>query len=259
MSLSLFVPLDVDYQNDPKVIAAGPLAECLFVRALALCKRTMSDGRVHRAQLPGLALGLPGARAKHARALVEVGLWAETDDGWLVSAWSTWNPSAASIRENQQARTAAGAKANHDRWHVGPTGRPKIGCPHCSESDPNRTPTSDENGLPKEEGRQRKREGKAEEEEEGTSVSSSRSLTLVAPDPDDDDHRFIDQTLDRIAASRTQRANPANPIAYANAVRADLEANERDYVLAAHQLRPDLDPAALANHYEARPQLRTAR
>ena len=47
----LFVPLDVDYADDPKIIEAGPLAELLFVRGLAFCKQQLSDGHIARSQL----------------------------------------------------------------------------------------------------------------------------------------------------------------------------------------------------------------
>ncbi len=36
--MALFVPLDIDYQSDPKIIAAGFYGEGLYNRALALSK-----------------------------------------------------------------------------------------------------------------------------------------------------------------------------------------------------------------------------
>ena len=42
----LFVPLDVEYDSDDKMIEAGPMAELLYVRGMAFAKRTGSDGNI---------------------------------------------------------------------------------------------------------------------------------------------------------------------------------------------------------------------
>lgn len=131
--VSLFVPLDVDYASDEKVIAAGPMAELLFVRALAFSKRTLSDGRIRKAQLPVVAYGITG-QTKLAARLVHVGLWVTAEDGWQISGWSKRNKSAAAIADGTAKKRVAGQKANHERWHH--DGRTSDECPFCvSDSD----------------------------------------------------------------------------------------------------------------------------
>lgn len=130
--MGLFVPLDVDYQMDAKVIDAGIYGELLYVRALAFAKRTMSDGKIRTAQLGPLALGIPKPPQVAAR-LVEVGLWLVHAEGWLIAAWSKRNQSAEAITAKSDRKRLAAQKANHERWHVGEEGKPSDSCPLCSE------------------------------------------------------------------------------------------------------------------------------
>lgn len=103
----LYVPLDVNYDDDPKVIAAGEKAELLFIRGLVLAKRTLSDGFVSDLQLP--RLGLSSVKQRAAK-LVEVGLWERDDEagGWWIVAWDKHNKSAAEVKELRAKRQQAG-------------------------------------------------------------------------------------------------------------------------------------------------------
>jgi hypothetical protein len=141
----LYVALDVEYDSDDKMILAGPMAELLYVRGLAFCKRTMSNGNISRAQLAVVGRGIPSA-SKHAAALVEVGAWVITPQGWRVAAWLKRNKSAEQIAADRATRKAASVQANHDRWHTGPDGKPSVSCPICR---PNPDPTSDPTSDPK--------------------------------------------------------------------------------------------------------------
>jgi hypothetical protein len=126
----LYVPLKVGYADDAKIIAAGPMAELLYVRSLAFIKRTEgSDGRIAANQLPAISLRIAGA-SRLARRLVDVGLWERNGDGWYITAWLRHNPATAEL---QKAKSDAGTLGNHSRWHLGPTGVPKVECVHCRE------------------------------------------------------------------------------------------------------------------------------
>lgn len=147
--MALFVPLDVDYQSDPKIIAAGYVGECLYNRALALAKRTKNDGIIARVQLPGLCLGIPGKATAHAQTLVSAGLWVEHPDGWLIAAWSKRNASAADIDAKADRKKAASIKANHERWHI--DGKTSATCPLCYPTGVRTGSDSDSTEVEKEE------------------------------------------------------------------------------------------------------------
>ena len=170
MAGDLFVPLYVDYQSDPKILRAGPLAEVLFVRSLALCKRTMSDGHIDRAQLVTLTIGLPANGRRAVSALVSEGLWTETDAGWVITSWSKRNRAAADVKAQVQRRKASSVLANHRRWHVGPEGKPSDTCEICyPPTDPNRSPLPIRHGIPKAEA-----EAEAEVEAEAEAEAERR-------------------------------------------------------------------------------------
>jgi len=265
--MGLFVPLDVDYQFDPKIIAAGPIAgECLFIRSLALAKRTLSDGAIDRTQLAALTLGLPGKPASHAAKLVEVGLWSTTDNGWQISAWLKRNSSSASIAANADRKRDAAVKANHERWHVGPQGRPKPDCHLCtdplrarsepdSEPDHHRSPNGDPTGIHRVETEQRKSRDRAEPSS-SSSPSDTHRTPLRAVD-DDDEGSFIAAVIDHIANLRTaKRLNrTGSDIGYRLAVTADLVNHERATIAAQHARWPQMDPDHLARYYEGHPEL----
>ena len=125
----LFVPLDVSYFEDPKIIAAGAVAELVYVRSLAFAKRHRSDGRIARNQL---AYVTRGTRRPHdvVRRLTQVGLWTSNGDGWYITAWQRHNPPADELHNT---KSKAGTLGNHTRWHTGFDGEPNPDCTHCHE------------------------------------------------------------------------------------------------------------------------------
>lgn len=80
-----------------KTLAAGNAAMGLWVRAGAWSMQTLSDGFV-----PTQAARQMGTRAEAAR-LVEVGLWAEKDDGYLFHEWTQRQPSRAKVQADREA------------------------------------------------------------------------------------------------------------------------------------------------------------
>jgi hypothetical protein len=171
----LYVKLDAEYASDDKLIAAGPMAELLYIRGLAFCKRQMVDGVIKTNQLAAVALGIPSA-AKHAAALVEHGAWVTVRDGWRIAAWLKRNKSVAEITDDREARRVASMEANHAQHHVGPGKKRSPKCDACrAESRSANAPRSEPITEPKSEppseasrirGRLQEEEPEPEEEEE---------------------------------------------------------------------------------------------
>lgn len=108
-----WVKLDDNYQFDPKILAAGAMAELLYVRSLAWAKRDWkAEGRIDRRHLAPLTLGIPGKAATHVAALVELELWTVVEGGWQITAWAKRNNSAEAIEVIRNERRIAGAKGN---------------------------------------------------------------------------------------------------------------------------------------------------
>lgn len=95
---------DDQFTDHPKVVAAGPMAELLAMRAVIHCARYETDGFVQAAQLPKLAIQIKSPK-KQVEALVAVGLWEEADGGWWVHDFLDYHPSAEQKeQERAQAR-----------------------------------------------------------------------------------------------------------------------------------------------------------
>jgi hypothetical protein len=87
----LYVPLVVDYFDDPRVVEAAevsPWCEILWTRVLCKVKATGTDGAVTRPMI--LTLRVP-QWTKWVDELVRVGLLDETETGWSVRSWERHN------------------------------------------------------------------------------------------------------------------------------------------------------------------------
>lgn len=238
-----FVPLDVNYQFDDKILRAGPLAECLYVRSLALVKRTATEGRLHHSHLSSLALGLPGAASKHASALVAVGLWEQTEDGWYIAGWLKHNLSNEALTEQKARIRAKSVLGNHKRHHVD-KGVVEPDCELCNPPHGEKQsslqgakmfPTEDEPKTKTNKNRRR-----TEDEQENESSSSSLGLKLVANPPDDDDriHEAIEYHVDAVSDGHTS--------GYGITVRANDLAERGDMLRAYLHCYPDATAEELA-------------
>ena len=107
MSRTIYVPLSVNFPDDPKVMAAGERAAWLYIRMLCLAQRLLSDGHIADIQLP--LLGVSGIN-KRLGDLERVGLIERTENGWLICAYLKWNRTAARVAEISEERAKAGAK-----------------------------------------------------------------------------------------------------------------------------------------------------
>lgn len=99
----LHVPLDVNFQDDAKVVQVSPEAELVYLRSLALAKRLDEDGAIHRAHLNRLVDKLDDRPDVLAKELVDVDLWIETDNGWYIAAWAAHNMLTTERAESRAA------------------------------------------------------------------------------------------------------------------------------------------------------------
>lgn len=89
-----YAKLLANYANDDAIIAAGEKAELLFVRGLAFCSTSDSDGYITDGQVVRVVgAGMRDAQAR-ANALVREGLWERADGGYQVRSWTKIHESA---------------------------------------------------------------------------------------------------------------------------------------------------------------------
>jgi hypothetical protein len=97
---SLWLPLDVNFMDDPKVIRAGEQAGWLYVAMSLFCKRVGTDGLMMPEQVE--RLGVNNWR-KRLDALLREELVVLLDDGQLaIAAWLLHNDSADEVAEKRR-------------------------------------------------------------------------------------------------------------------------------------------------------------
>ena len=258
--MGLYVPLDVEYASDDRIMEAGAMPELLYIRALCWCKKNpKTDGAFSWAQLSTFAHGIKSART-HAETLIETGLFEATDKGARVSSWLKRNKSGEDIMAAQAMASVLGQQGNHERWHTGPEGKPSPKCPLCLASHKSGAPIAPRSAPPigvaspkEKEEEKPKEEPKGKEEEEGTPVvSADMSKSEATPAPDDDMGSIIDQIITRCAHRRTEAHRPDNPTAYKTSIEADMNRTERDAIATMLRERPFLrtQPEKAATRYE---------
>jgi hypothetical protein len=123
---NLYVPLDVNYAEDDKIIDVGPMGELLYIRSLAFVKRARTDGVFSINQLAVLGARIPRVR-RLLDPLVEVGLWERNGSALYIPAWLKRNPP---VVDTSDVKADAGSLGAHIRWHV-KRRRPDPDCKHC--------------------------------------------------------------------------------------------------------------------------------
>lgn len=95
--MGLYVPLDVNFPDDPKIIRVGLEGAGLYVMALCLAKRLMTDGEVERVHLERF-----GASERTISDVVDAGLMDDIGHGKLmIRAWLDHNDSAEEVEEKR--------------------------------------------------------------------------------------------------------------------------------------------------------------
>lgn len=244
-----YVPLDVNYQTDHKILSAGHIAECLYVRGLAAAKRSTSEGQIRHSQLPVLALGLPGKPAKHAAKLVEVGLWDEVEGGWYIAGWLKHNMTNDDLAEQKLKYKARSQAANHKKYHVG-RGVAEPECELCFPP-PNKEPQSSLEGhetlLTEYELNSTELNSTEYEDERVTSSSNSR---LYAVPPDEEDR--VTLILNAIIERRLRAARKTDHNGYRATVAADVIAQRPNLeAMIAAGFCTDATPELAAEFFDA--------
>lgn len=98
--------LDDNWLSHHKHRAAGLKGRALWVAAGTYCAQHLTDGRIDKTMLPMLsALSEVGNGRKEAERLVEVGLWHDMGDHWLMHDWDRYQPSREKV-ESERAKAA---------------------------------------------------------------------------------------------------------------------------------------------------------
>jgi hypothetical protein len=240
-----WVYLDDQFFDHPKIARAGGDAAWLFVCGLGYVRRHETAGRIPKAQVTRLSDRK--APNKLAQVLVDVNLWEDDGDFYLVHDYHQWN-------KPQESRSAAGRKAAMARWSKDKPTEPAAPPSHAernaiaSETHVRNGETADASGCPPPRPRPRV----------GTSSSNTRLSRPPSPTPEapaeeeiltatfdrlarhDLNHRLHDghriSTPDRWLTTAAQRRREAHH----DRAQAELAANPR---LTADQLAEILDPA----------------
>ena len=106
--------LDENFDQHPKVVAAGLLAELMHIHALIYCNRHLTNGFVSeyvigrlldRDQLADLSGDTPKT---FAEVLVEIGLWDKVPGGYEIHDYLEYQPSRAAVLALREAKVRAG-------------------------------------------------------------------------------------------------------------------------------------------------------
>lgn len=133
----LYVQLDTNWPDHPKIIDAGIDGAGLHAIAMCLAKRLESDGWVHRR-----LLYRQGATDDLIGRLIDLGLFDAEGDRVRPHGWLDRNPSQAAIVASRASKSEAAKRGNHSKWaHSGPFEK----CPKCNP-DPQVIAGSDQTG-----------------------------------------------------------------------------------------------------------------
>lgn len=96
-----WLKLDDGFPNNPKARHLSDRALRLYVHALCLCARNLTDGAIDQRDLKVLQAETSATR-KHVDELHHAGLWDRTADGYLVHNYLKYNPSAEKVKEERE-------------------------------------------------------------------------------------------------------------------------------------------------------------
>jgi hypothetical protein len=120
----MWVKLDDNVADHPKILAAGAPAFALWVAALCWSNRHLTDGRITPVAARSMAASFDLDLDATAARLCDVGLWVADGDGFAIHDFADYQPSAAEAREKREGLSAVRAEAGRlgamARWHGKP-------------------------------------------------------------------------------------------------------------------------------------------
>jgi hypothetical protein len=104
-----YVRLHDGFFRNPKARAVGKTGRELYLAGLCYCGHELTDGRIPKTMLPVIAaeaeVGLPVAKQ-----LVQIGLWRDEGDYYVIHDYGEHQRSAADVEELKRKRQEAGSK-----------------------------------------------------------------------------------------------------------------------------------------------------
>lgn len=126
-----FIKLHDAFPDHPKIHQVGPAAAWLYVCGLCYCSRWLSDGRIPKGAVAQLsAIRQPAAAA---RKLVDVGMWDDAGDHYLVHDYLEHQSSKAQVEAKKLARAEAGRKGGSAKRQANGEAKRKQPTPQKSE------------------------------------------------------------------------------------------------------------------------------
>lgn len=225
-----WVKLDDGFYRNRKARLAGKDGRALFLAGLCHCSSALTDGHVGTYDLPVIAAEAE-VKPAVARRLVDVGLWMEVDDGWLVHDYQQYNRSAADVRsEREEGRKRAAESARRRSGASGEASREEKAKPNGSFARASPDPSSSSSRL-----------------SGVTSVESSSSSTLSS---DDDDDWPVIIAKRRLAHREADLGNVGNRKKWLVKTIDDVIIDHAETATAFLEEHPEATRQAIADHLE---------
>lgn len=197
-----WVKLDDGFFLHPKAVAAGRDGRDLFLTALCWSNQQMTDGAIPAHTLPiiGALSGVPDYDQAATR-LVEVGLWENDVDGWVLHDFHGWQQSRAEreewlAKDRERKRRARELKRTETAQRV----------PTASARTPD--------GIHEDSALEKSNRSRSRIPTSSSSSAAPESAPKPAPGTDDDDElkRRVREVTDAIGTRRASRTTPrSNP------------------------------------------------
>ena len=107
----MWIRLDDDFPDHPKIIGLPDTAKWLYVWALCYAGRHLTDGYI-----PDPALTAGQRRTAHHLETAHLWIRHPDDHGWLIHSYLDYQQSKKEVENQRRIRSEAGAKGARARW-----------------------------------------------------------------------------------------------------------------------------------------------
>lgn len=133
----MWVKIDDGFATHPKILAAGPLAALVQIRAICFASQNQTDGFIPASAVPLLILGFDRLGVDEGRigdyasfgnqasdidwpaVMIEYGLWDAREHGYYIHDYLEWNLSKKDRELFLKQKSKAGKKGMKARWTKG--------------------------------------------------------------------------------------------------------------------------------------------